>query len=162
VTVAGVEVERKWLISGVDVLPAEVLAAAAAEIEQGYLTIGADGSETRVRRKAGRCTLTVKSGRGLVRSETEVSLTAEQFELLWPATEHARVQKQRRAVPGEGGVTIELDVYSGDLDGLVVAEVEFDDPWGAESFVAPYWFGLEVTADDAYKNRSLAAHGRPS
>ena len=154
---AGVEVERKWLIAGVDSLPAEVLATQAAEIEQGYLTIGADGSETRVRRKAGRCTLTVKSGRGLVRNEAE-----EQFEVLWPATEHARVHKQRRAVPGEGGVTIEVDVYSDQLDGLVVAEVEFDDPWGAESFVAPYWFGLEVTADDAYKNRSLAFQGRPS
>lgn len=159
---AGVEVERKWLIAGVDSLPAEVLAAPAAEIEQGYLTVGADGSETRVRRKAGHCTLTVKSGRGLVRNEAEVRLTAEQFEVLWPATEQARVQKQRRAVPGEGGLTIEVDVYSGQLDGLVVAEVEFADPWGAESFVAPYWFGLEVTADDAYKNRSLALHGRPS
>lgn len=159
---AGVEVERKWLIAGVDSLPAGVLAAQAAEIDQGYLTIGADGAETRVRRKAGRCTLTVKSGRGLVRSEAEVPLTAEQFEVLWPATEQARVQKQRRAVPGDGGLTIEVDVYSGQLDGLVVAEVEFADPWAAESFIAPYWFGLEVTADDGYKNHSLALHGRPS
>jgi adenylate cyclase len=158
----GVEVERKWLIAGVGSLPAQVLAAPAAEIEQGYLTVGADGSETRVRRRAGRCTLTVKSGGALVRSEAEVPLTDEQFELLWPATEHTRVRKQRRAVPGEGGVTIEVDIYSGRLDGLVVAEVEFADPWAAESFVAPYWFGLEVTADDAYKNRSLAVHGRPS
>lgn len=159
---ATVEVERKWLIDGVDSLPAEVLAAPAAEVEQGYLTIGADGSETRVRRKDGRCTLTVKSGRGLVRNEAEVSITAEQFELLWPATEQARVAKRRRVVPGTGGVRIEIDVYSGRLDGLVVAEVEFDDPWGAESFVPPYWFGLEVTADDAYKNRCLALHGRPT
>jgi len=157
---AGVEVERKWLIPGL--LPPEVAVVHADEIEQGYLTIGADGSETRLRRRAGSCTLTVKSGGGLVRRETEVPLTQEQFEMLWPATENARVQKQRRAVPGDGGVTIEVDVYSGRLDGLVVAEVEFDDPWGAESFVAPYWFGREVTADDAYKNRSLAVHGRPS
>lgn len=159
---AGVEIERKWLISSVGSLPVEVAAAPAAQIEQGYLTIGTDGSETRIRRKAGSCTLTVKSGVGLVRNEAEVGLSAEQFEVLWPATEHARVQKQRRAVPGEAGVTIEVDVYSGDLEGLVVAEVEFDDPWGAESFVAPYWFGREVTADDAYKNQSLALHGRPS
>jgi adenylate cyclase len=159
--ISGVEVERKWLIAGVDALPSEVIAAEAAAIEQGYLTVGADGSETRVRRKAGKCTLTVKSGRGLVRSEAEVAISAEQFEVLWPATEQARVQKQRRAVPGEGGVTIEVDVYGGALQGLVVAEVEFTDPWGAESFIAPYWFGREVTADDAYKNRSLAVNGLP-
>jgi len=160
--VAGVEVERKWLIESAEALPADVLAVPGAQIEQGYLTIGPDGSETRVRRKDGRCTLTVKSGRGLVRNEAEVALTDQQFEVLWPATEGARVEKQRRAVRGEGGLTIEVDVYSGQLAGLVVAEVEFDDPWGAESFVAPYWFGRDVTADDRYKNRSLALRGLPS
>jgi adenylate cyclase len=160
--VAAVEVERKWLIAGLESLPENVVATTPDEIDQGYLTVGADGSETRVRRRAGRFTLTVKSGRGLVRSEAEVTLTAEQFEVLWAATEHARVEKQRRAVPGEGGLTIEVDVYSGALEGLVVAEVEFDDPRGAESFVAPSWFGPEVTAEDSYKNRSLALHGLPS
>jgi len=160
--VAGVEVERKWLIESAEALPADVLSAPGAQIEQGYLTIGPDGAETRVRRKDGHCTLTVKSGHGLVRNEAEVALTDAQFKVLWPATEGARVEKLRRAVPGEGGLTIEVDVYSGQLTGLVVAEVEFDDPWGAESFVAPYWFGLDVTADDGYKNRSLALHGRPA
>ena len=60
----------------------------------------------------------------------------------------------------EDGHTIELDVYAGALSGLIVAEVEFDDPWGAESFVAPYWFGREVTDDPAYKNQRLALAGR--
>lgn len=153
----GVEIERKWLVDGgADSIPAEALTVEAVEIEQGYLTLGSDGGETRVRNKAGRYTLTVKSGRGLCRDEYEVPLTAEQFETLWPATAGARVHKLRRAVPGEGGVTIELDVYLGANDGLVVAEVEFDDPWGAESFVAPYWFGRDVTAEDSYKNRNLA------
>jgi CYTH domain-containing protein len=153
---AAVEVERKWLVAGLESLPADVLAAEPDEIDQGYLTIGADGGETRVRRRGGRFTLTVKSGRGLVRKECEVELDAEQFEALWPATEGARVQKSRRSVAGEGGLTIEVDVYAGALSGLVVAEVEFDDPWGAEAFVVPPWFEREVTSDDAYKNRSLA------
>jgi len=156
-----VEIERKWLISA-DAVPAEVLAAPAAEIEQGYLTVGDAGGETRIRRKDGSCTLTVKSGRGLVRSELEVAITAHQFEALWPATEGARIQKARRAVRADDGHTIELDVYAGALDGLIVAEVEFDGPWGAESFVVPYWFGPEVTSDDAYKNRSLAVNGAPA
>ena len=158
---AGVEIERKWLISGVESLPEEVRAAPGAEIEQGYLTVGDGGAETRVRRKDGECTLTVKSGGGLTRSEVEVAITAEQFEALWPATEGARIQKARRTVRSDDGHMIEVDVYSGALDGLVVAEVEFDDPWGAESFVAPYWFGREVTSDGSYKNRSLAVNGAP-
>ena len=147
------EVERKWLVQA---LPDQVLAVAAQEIEQGYLTIGEGGSETRVRRREGHCTLTVKSGAGMVRGEFEIAITTEQFEALWPATEGRRIQKSRRAVPEEGGVTIEVDVYAGANAGLIVAEVEFDDPWGAEAFIPPYWFGLEVTDDESYKNHRLA------
>ena len=149
----GVEIERKWLVARP---PAEALAAPAVAIEQGYLTVGDDGAETRVRRKGERAYLTVKSGSGLTRSEHEVELSAEQFDALWPATEGARVLKRRHALRGEDGHTIELDVFAGELSGLMLAEVEFDDPWGAESFVAPYWFGREVTDDATYKNQRLA------
>jgi CYTH domain-containing protein len=156
---SGVEIERKWLVAQA---PPEALAAPAELIEQGYLTIGADGAETRVRRRGGRCFLTVKSGAGLVRSEHEVELTAEQFEALWPATSDARVVKRRHVLRAEDGHQIELDVYEGALSGLLVAEVEFDDPWGAESFAAPYWFGREVTDDPAYKNQRLAVGEPPA
>ena len=57
----GVEIERKWLVEDV---PAGALAAPSERIEQGYLTIGSDGAETRVRRRGERCFLTVKSGTG--------------------------------------------------------------------------------------------------
>jgi adenylate cyclase len=151
--VAGVEIERKWLV---EQAPAEALSAPAELIEQGYLTIGDGGAETRVRRRGESCFLTVKSGSGMTRAEHEVELTSEQFEALWPATAGARVIKRRHLIRGEGGSLIELDVFEGALSGLLLAEVEFDDPWGAESFVAPYWFGREVTDDPAYKNQRLA------
>jgi adenylate cyclase len=150
--VSGVEIERKWLVPDA---PTDALAAPSERIEQGYLTIGAGGAETRLRRRAERCSLTVKSGSGMSRAEHEIELTAQQFEALWPATSGARLVKRRHLLRSEG-VLIELDVYEGSLNGLVVAEVEFDDPWGAESFAPPYWFGAEVTADPAYKNQRLA------
>ncbi len=156
---AVVEVERKWLV---ETAPSEVLGAPAEHIDQGYLTIGEAGAETRVRRKGERFWITVKSGSGLSRQETEVELTAGQFEALWPATEGARVEKVRHSMPARDGHLIELDVYSGSLDGLIVVEVEFDDPRAAESFVVPDWFGREVTADDAYRNQRLALAGLPS
>jgi adenylate cyclase len=157
--VPGVEVERKWLV---EAAPSEALAAPAGRIEQGYLTIGDAGAETRLRRKGDRFWITVKSGTGLSRNESEVELTADQFEALWPATDGARLEKVRYSMPAGDGHLIELDVYSGALAGLIVVEVEFDDPWGAESFVVPYWFGREVTADDAYRNQRLALSGLPS
>ncbi len=155
---SGVEIERKWLV---DQAPAEALAAPSEAIEQGYLTVGADGAETRVRRRGERCFLTVKSGSGMTRAEHEIALTREQFDALWPATVGARLVKRRHVLSGEDGRVIELDVYAGALAGLVVAEVEFDDPWGAESFLPPYWFGPEVTDDARYKNHRLATEGRP-
>jgi CYTH domain-containing protein len=59
------------------------------------------------------------------------------------------------------GVEIEVDEYSGSLDGLVVAEIEFDDEDAAMDFRPPPWLGREVTGQDAYSNRELSQHGLP-
>lgn len=155
----GVEIERKWLVIEP---PPEVLSAPSERIEQGYLTIGSDGDETRVRRRGARCYLTVKSGSGLVRGEYEIELSEAQYEALWPATAGARLVKRRHILRADDGHTIEVDIYEGALSGLTVAEVEFDDPWGATSFITPYWFDREVTDAAAYKNQRLALDGLPA
>jgi CYTH domain-containing protein len=156
---SGVEVERKWIV---EEAPQEALAAPFSEIDQGYLTVGSGGAETRVRRRDDDFTLTVKSGVGLSRAEHEIGISREQFEALWPATEGARIRKRRHRLPAGGDLQIELDVYAGALAGLIVAEVEFDDPWAAESFEVPHWFSREVTEDSAYKNQRLALEGLPA
>ncbi len=56
---------------------------------------------------------------------------------------------------------MEVDVYHGELAGLVTAECEFASPEESRRFVPPDWFGREVTNDPAYKNQSLAVRGRP-
>ncbi|MHB8690383.1 MAG: CYTH domain-containing protein [Solirubrobacteraceae bacterium] len=152
------EIERKFLVSE---LPPDVSRALPAQIEQGYLVIGPDGSEARVRRTDGAATLTVKSGGGLSRHEAEIELSDQQFETLWPATESRRVVKTRYRLEGGDDLTIELDVYTGSLEGLLVAEVEFPNEAAAAAFAPPPWFATEVTEDDAYKNRRLATDGRP-
>ena len=60
------------------------------------------------------------------REEREVRLSVEQFDALWPATAGHRLTKVRYDVPWKKHI-IEIDVYRGRHDGLVVAEVEFDD-----------------------------------
>jgi len=151
------EIERKWLV---EQAPGEALAVQGERIDQGYLAIAEDGTEVRLRRRAERRFLTVKSPGGLVRGEREVEVTPEQFGALWPATDGRRLEKVRRVLDG-GGVTIELDVYSGTLSGLMVAEVEFADAEAAARFVPPDWFGREVTGEPAYKNQRLAVAGLP-
>lgn len=144
------EIERKFLVEG----PLPPLRPAEA-IRQGYLSLGADGEEVRLRDRAGRASLTVKRGLGMVRAEHEIEISPSQFEALWSATEGRRLKKQRHQL-GLNGRMAEVDVYEGRLNGLVVVEVEFDSVAEAEAFAPPQWFGAEVTDDTRYKNRQLA------
>ncbi|MDP9228892.1 MAG: adenylate cyclase [Actinomycetota bacterium] len=129
------------------------------QIEQGYLALG-PGGEVRLRRKGGSPLLTVKMGSGLVREEVEIELSPEQFDALWPLTEGRRLRKRRYLLP-LGRRRVELDVYEGDLDGLLTAELEFDDEAEATSFEPPAWLGVEVTGDERFLNERLATAGAP-
>jgi adenylate cyclase len=154
-----VEIERKFLLPAP---PAGLDRHPSTEIEQGYLAIHPDGTEVRVRRRGGAATLTVKSGGGKIRAEEELALADADFERLWPLTEGRRIEKVRHVIPTDtDGVEIELDVYTGDLAGLVVAEIEFPGEAEADAFAAPEWLGREVTGDAAFKNQRLAVEGRP-
>jgi CYTH domain-containing protein len=154
----GIEIERKFLLSE---RPPELDRHPGQRIEQGYLAIAPDGVEVRVRRRAGRATLTVKSGPGHVRTEEELDLDERRFGSLWPLTEGRRVTKTRHEIPLAGGAIAELDVYDGAHDGLMTAEIEFDSEAASERFEPPSWLGREVTGDKRYANQSLALDGRP-
>ena len=151
------EVERKYLLAA----PPEGLDThESGRLEQGYLALDPAGAEVRVRRKGAKHMLTVKTGAGLARGEEEVALDAADFDRLWPLTEGRRVEKERFRLGG-GGNGVELDVYRGALDGLVVAEIEFDSDKESEEFDPPAWLGREVTGDERFANQRLAVQGRP-
>jgi CYTH domain-containing protein len=153
-----VEIERKFVLPG----PPPGLGEHPHErIEQGYVAVDANGTEVRVRRKGGKRTLTIKSGSGLVRTEEELPIEPERFDALWRLTDGRRVVKTRHDVPLEDGLTAEVDVYEGALDGLVTAEVEFGSEPASAAFAAPDWLGAEVTGDKRYANRALAVSGLP-
>src|SRR5215475_7944641 len=112
-----IEIERKFMVKH---LPDNLESYAKKQIQQGYLFVGGEHEEVRLRRTGNKYYLTIKKGTGLVRSEHEIELTNGQFEALWPTTMSRRLEKTRFNLPGN----IELDVYHGDLEGLVTAEVE--------------------------------------
>jgi adenylate cyclase len=154
----GTEIERKFLVAE----PPQALERhPSSSVAQGYLAIEPGGTEVRVRRRDEVNSLTVKSGRGIGREETEIELIDAQFQSLWPLTEGRRVHKTRYEILAGDGLVIELDIYQGALAGLLVAEVEFPTKSSAAAFIAPDWFGSEVTGDPAYKNQALAVNGRP-
>ncbi len=153
-----VEIERKFLVSAA---PAWLDDCQTEEIEQGYLAIEGDRAEVRLRKLGERTYLTVKGGEGRRRSEVEVEIGAEQFAALWPLTEGRRLRKARHYVPSPAG-EIEVDVYRGELDGLVTAEIEFGSDRLSEQFDPPRWMGRELTGDPAYANKNLATRGMPA
>jgi CYTH domain-containing protein/CHAD domain-containing protein len=152
------EIERKFLVP---TLPEAAARARTVRIEQGYVAIG-ERTEVRLRRASGWMTLTAKRGHGETREEHEIALYREQFEALWALTDDRQLVKTRRDLPlGEAGLTAELDVYEGALEGLIVVEVEFDSAERGRAFQPPEWFGEEVTGDPAYSNQRLASVGMP-
>lgn len=126
-----------------------------SEIRQGYLTTD-DAVTVRVRTDGPGATLTVKGGSsGAVRSEYEYPVPIEHAREMLALCRPPLVEKVRHRVPF-AGLTWELDVFTGDNAGLVIAEVELKHP--RQSLTLPPWIGREVTEDVRYRNSYLARH----
>lgn len=150
-----IEIERRFLV---DALPEPL--PRACRIAQGYLMTSP--AAVRVRSADGVYTLTIKSGSGLRRTEIERTLVAAEFDALWEVATDLRIEKRRHRIDLDEGLVAELDLFDGGLAGRRLVEVEFDEETTASAFVAPSWFGREVTDDPRYTNASLASDGWPT
>ena len=86
--------------------------------------------------------------------EFEYEIPAADARALLALAEPGVIEKERCLVPVADGHTWEVDVFHGENEGLVVAEIEL----GAEDepFARPDWIADEVTGDARYYNSSLA------
>lgn len=148
------EIERKFLIKHEPCLRQ----VKNEKVTQGYISTD---PVIRIRQMNNHFSLCMKSQGHMIREEFELELTQEQFEALWPKVEFQPVEKTRYFIPLNKNLTAELDIFHGHLDGLVTVEVEFDSPVEASKFVAPDWFGAEITHDNRYKNNHLSMYGKP-
>jgi adenylate cyclase len=146
------EIERKFLLKR---FPSDLKKFPHDTIEQGYLAVGRGGLQVRLRKKGSVFSLTYKQGTRGEREEREIRLSLEQFNALWPATAGRRLTKVRYDVPWKKH-TIEIDVYRGRHDGLVVAEVEFEDEKSCAEFQPPDWLGRDVSGKPKYSNVAMA------
>ncbi|NLE67293.1 MAG: CYTH domain-containing protein [Lentisphaerae bacterium] len=143
------EIERKFLLAS-----GEWRAKARGFFcRQGYLAVNGRCA-ARVRIARGRAYLTIKGNRsGISRDEYEYRVpVGHANEMLERLCEQPIIEKTRHLVR-EGGVLWEIDEFSGENRGLVVAEVELRDE--AQAVALPPWIGREVTADPKYLNASL-------
>lgn len=151
VDTVALEIERKFLVIG-DGWRRD--ATRSMPMRQAYLTRGGRTS-IRVRTIGNReAILTIKTAAaGTARNEFEYPIPMADAEQLMAEREGALIAKTRHLVPGDG-VTWEVDVFEGDNQGLILAEVELthvDQP-----FAMPAWLGREVTGERRYYNADLA------
>ena len=156
------EIERKFKVKKV---PQEILdTIEPLELVQTYLE-APEGQERRVRAiNNERFVITVKQplpNNPLTRIENEREITEEDYNLFLHQQKGTQIKKKRYKVPANNGLVYEIDIYEGELDGLMVVEVEFPTEEMANNFEKPDWFGRDVTSNKDYKNASLAKNGMP-
>ncbi len=150
------EIERKWLIENV---PISLGDKECLHIEQAYLSFS---PTVRVRKENDSYYLTYKGARtmegnsDLKHSEYNLPLDAASYEHLKDKRDGMLIVKERYLIPIEDGLTIELDVFKEKYEGFMLAEVEFDSEEEAKAFIAPEWFGRDVTEEPKYKNACMA------
>lgn len=146
------EIERKFLVTG-DFRP---FATSSTHIAQGYIASG-NGRTVRVRIRGDKGYLTIKgpSDRaGLARFEWEKEITLAEATALMTICEPGIVEKTRWLVPaGDGRHTWEVDVFEGENEGLIMAEIELESE--DDTFEKPAFIGREVTGDRRYYNSHM-------
>ena len=135
------EIERKYLIEDLTALPFRPEDYPSREIEQGYLCTD---PVVRVRRDGSRYFLTYKSKGLMAREEYNLPLTRDSYLHLREKTDGRLITKLRYVIPLDGGLSLELDIFRGDLAPLILAEIEFPDEESAENYQAPSWLGRDV------------------
>ena len=148
------EIERKFLVSSTDFISES---KNQYRIVQGYLNSNPERT-VRIRIKGDKGYLTIKgkgNESGISRFEWEKEISTTEAESLLLLCEKGVIDKTRYEIP-LGKHTYEVDVFFGENEGLIVAEIELQSE--IESFEKPNWLGEEVTSEEKYYNAYLSQH----
>ena len=146
-----VEIERKYLIKKELWKPT----GKGTTIKQGYLSITSK-SVVRVRTAGQKAYLTIKGMRtGITRTELEYEIPKHEAEVLLKLCLNSAVEKIRYFEEIDE-LTWEIDVFEGENEGLIIAEVELTSE--EQEIVLPEWIDREVSQDYRYFNSWLSQH----
>jgi CYTH domain-containing protein len=146
-----IEIERKFLVNS-KAFKSE--AFNSYKIKQGFLNSHKKRTvRVRLIKDKGYITIKGKStSNGLSRFEWEKEISKVEAGSLLDLCERGIIDKIRYEVKS-GNHVFEVDVFFGDNEGLIVAEVELRSE--EEHFEKPNWLGEEVTGDVKYYNSQL-------
>jgi len=144
------EIERKFLVLNDDwrgIVESEM------QIVQAYLGNN-EFSSTRIRIQDDKANINIKSATlGISRTEFEYDIPVVDAQLIIDDLCIKPVIAKTRFIVEYMQHLWEIDVFSGDNEGLIVAEIELSSP--DEAFEKPSWIGEEVSDDVRYYNVCL-------
>jgi len=155
-----VEHERRWLCTS---LPNE-LVIEIEQINDLYVT------DTNLRL---RQALPLAGGASMLRLSRKVDvdhstrlissiyLQTSEFDLLRAALSGRTITKRRHRIRSSTEVVLAIDVFEGELSGLMLLEAEFPSIQAMREFEPPRYAGDEVTSDHQFTGGCLAARGLP-
>ncbi|MEL7144975.1 MAG: CYTH domain-containing protein [Bacteroidota bacterium] len=145
-----IEIERKFLVDHAKWN--QVTKPAPRRIKQAYLSRDIHRT-VRVRLIDNAAFLTVKGKNdGISRQEFEFEIPVEDAEGLLKLCEGEVIDKERYQV-SMGMLMWEVDVFYGENEGLIVAELELVS--SDQTFSKPEWVGSEVSDDPRFYNVNL-------
>lgn len=145
----GVEIERKFLVEERLLPPLHQ----GVYIAQGYIQTQ-DQTAVRARIKGDKGYLTLKGKtQGMTRLEFEYEIPLQDaHEIIQNLCASKTIEKTRYEIP-IGKHVWEIDIFAGENQGLIVAEVELDRD--DEDVVLPAWITQEVTGQAKFYNSNL-------
>lgn len=153
-----IEIERKFLLKNDSwraYVHHQIRIAQAYLNDTQALVDGREHCSVRVRIFGQAANLNIKSRElGAKRQEFEYPIPLADAESLMSLSCKGMIDKTRHLV--QHGLHLwEIDEFSGENTGLVVAEIELTDE--QEPFDIPEWLGIEVTEQLRYYNMALSA-----
>ena len=152
-TLMAVEIERKFQVNKEKWQ--QVKKPEGSYLRQGYLLTDPEKTiRVRVKKETGYLTIKGKN-EGATRAEYEYPIPLIDAEELLDKFASAVISKVRFEIPVAGKIW-EVDEFSGDNSGLILAEIELNTE--EEKFTLPDWVSEEVTHDKRYYNSQLSMH----
>lgn len=143
------EIERKFRVNTSAWVPSDP----GTHFKQGYLNSQKE-RVVRVRIEGTQAKLTIKGiTTGVTRAEFEYPIPIDDAAVLLDSLCEQPLIDKHRHVETHDGRTWEIDVFHGDNNGLVIAEVEL--PSEDAALVLPPWVEDEVSGDPRYFNSNL-------
>ena len=144
-----IEIERKFLVKRIP----EDKIKYSQNIKQGYV-VSDKQKVIRIRKKMNDFFITIKGNKtGISRFEFEYKIPENDANQLFENFCNEGIIEKTRHYIEHKGHTWELDVFHGENEGLIVAEIELKSE--EETFSLPEWVDQEVTDQDKYYNMNL-------